>query len=69
MFAQIFDEVEKRRQISKAMIYPFMQSLREAPLPSPGNTVTVSSFIPDAGTEVRFSLTSVHTFAAQQRYR
>uniref|UniRef100_A0A8C1Z7J7 DENN/MADD domain containing 2Db n=1 Tax=Cyprinus carpio TaxID=7962 RepID=A0A8C1Z7J7_CYPCA len=48
----IFDEVEKRRQISKAMIYPFMQSLREAPLPSPGNTVTVSSFIPDAGTEI-----------------
>uniref|UniRef100_A0A8C1P0T8 DENN/MADD domain containing 2Db n=1 Tax=Cyprinus carpio TaxID=7962 RepID=A0A8C1P0T8_CYPCA len=44
--------MKKRRQISKAMIYPFMQSLREAPLPSPGNTVTVSSFIPDAGTEV-----------------
>ncbi|KTG06577.1 hypothetical protein cypCar_00040712 [Cyprinus carpio] len=34
------------------MIYPFMQSLREAPLPSPGNTVTVTSFIPDAGTEI-----------------
>uniref|UniRef100_A0A8C1P2W7 DENN/MADD domain containing 2Db n=1 Tax=Cyprinus carpio TaxID=7962 RepID=A0A8C1P2W7_CYPCA len=52
LFSKIFDEVEKRRQISKAMIYPFMQSLREAPLPSPGNTVTVSSFIPDAGTEI-----------------
>lgn len=52
LFSKIFDEVEKRRQISKAMIYPFMQSLREAPLPSPGNTVTVTSFIPDAGTEI-----------------
>uniref|UniRef100_A0A673I6K2 DENN domain-containing protein 2D-like n=1 Tax=Sinocyclocheilus rhinocerous TaxID=307959 RepID=A0A673I6K2_9TELE len=52
LFSKIFDEVEKRRQISKAMIYPFMQSLREAPLPSPGNTVTVSSFIPDAGTQI-----------------
>uniref|UniRef100_A0A672L2X7 DENN domain-containing protein 2D-like n=1 Tax=Sinocyclocheilus grahami TaxID=75366 RepID=A0A672L2X7_SINGR len=52
LFSKIFDEVEKRRQISKAMIYPFMQSLREAPLPSPGNTVTISSFIPDAGTEI-----------------
>ncbi|XP_052395062.1 DENN domain-containing protein 2D-like [Carassius gibelio] len=52
LFSKIFDEVEKRRQISKAMIYPFMQSLREAPLPSPGNTVTIRSFIPDAGTEI-----------------
>ncbi|RXN05651.1 DENN domain-containing 2D-like protein [Labeo rohita] len=52
LFSKIFDEVEKRRQISKAMIYPFMQSLREAPLPAPGNTVTISSFIPDAGTEI-----------------
>ncbi|XP_016114452.1 DENN domain-containing protein 2D-like [Sinocyclocheilus grahami] len=52
LFSKIFDEVEKRRQISKAMIYPFMQSLREAPLPSPGNTVSISSFIPDAGTEI-----------------
>ncbi|XP_042604871.1 DENN/MADD domain containing 2Db [Cyprinus carpio] len=45
LFSKIFDEVEKRRQISKAMIYPFMQSLAE-------NTVTVTSFIPDAGTEI-----------------
>ncbi|KAK2906524.1 hypothetical protein Q8A67_005509 [Cirrhinus molitorella] len=52
LFSKIFDEVEKRRQISKAMIYPFMQSLREAPLPAPGNTVKISSFIPDAGTEI-----------------
>ncbi|XP_051764203.1 DENN/MADD domain containing 2Db [Ctenopharyngodon idella] len=52
LFSKIFDEVEKRRQISKAMIYPFMQSLREAPLPAPGNTVKISSFIPEAGTEI-----------------
>lgn len=49
---QIFDEVEKRRQISKAMIYPFMQKLREAPFPAPGNTVEIKSFIPESGTEI-----------------
>lgn len=53
MCAQIFDEVEKRRQISMAMIYPFMQKLREAPFPAPGNTVEIKSFIPESGTEVR----------------
>ncbi|XP_063065175.1 DENN domain-containing protein 2D-like isoform X2 [Engraulis encrasicolus] len=52
LFSKIFDEVEKRRQISMAMIYPFMQSLREAPFPAPGNTVKIKSFIPDAGTEM-----------------
>ncbi|XP_053536493.1 DENN/MADD domain containing 2Da isoform X3 [Ictalurus punctatus] len=52
LFSKIFDEVEKRRQISMAMIYPFMQSLREAPFPAPGNTVQIKSFIPDAGTEL-----------------
>ncbi|XP_065099242.1 DENN/MADD domain containing 2Db isoform X1 [Paramisgurnus dabryanus] len=52
LFSKIFDEVEKRRQISKAMIYPFMQSLRESPLPAPGNTVKITSFIPEYGTEV-----------------
>ncbi|XP_062396923.1 DENN domain-containing protein 2D-like isoform X2 [Sardina pilchardus] len=52
LFSKIFDEVEKRRQISKAMVYPFMQSLREAPFPAPGNTVNIKSFIPDAGTEI-----------------
>ncbi|XP_035378018.1 DENN/MADD domain containing 2Da isoform X2 [Electrophorus electricus] len=51
LFSKIFDEVEKRRQISMAMIYPFMQSLREAPFPAPGNTVKIKSFIPDSGTE------------------
>lgn len=35
-----------------AMIYPFMQSLREAPFPAPGNTVNIKSFIPESGTEV-----------------
>ncbi|XP_041083595.1 DENN domain-containing protein 2D-like isoform X2 [Polyodon spathula] len=48
----IFDEVEKRRQIAPAMIYPFMQSLRESPFPAPGHTVKVKSFIPDSGTEI-----------------
>lgn len=49
---QILDEVEKRRQISMAVIYPFMQGLRESPFPAPGKTVTIKSFIPDSGTEV-----------------
>uniref|UniRef100_A0A4W4G9W5 UDENN domain-containing protein n=1 Tax=Electrophorus electricus TaxID=8005 RepID=A0A4W4G9W5_ELEEL len=52
LFSKIFDEVEKRGQISKAMIYPFMQSLREAPFPAPGNTVRIKSFIPESGTEI-----------------
>lgn len=49
---QILDEVEKRRQISMAVIYPFMQGLRESPFPAPGKTVTIKSFIPESGTEV-----------------
>uniref|UniRef100_A0ACB8F6V8 DENN domain-containing protein 2D n=1 Tax=Sphaerodactylus townsendi TaxID=933632 RepID=A0ACB8F6V8_9SAUR len=48
----ILDEVEKRRQISAAVIYPFMQGLRESPFPAPGKTVTIKSFIPDSGTEL-----------------
>lgn len=52
LFSKIFDEVEKRRAISMAMIYPFMQKLREAPFPAPGNTVEVKSFIPESGTEI-----------------
>uniref|UniRef100_A0A3Q3X739 UDENN domain-containing protein n=1 Tax=Mola mola TaxID=94237 RepID=A0A3Q3X739_MOLML len=43
LFSKIFDEVEKRRQISMAMIYPFMQKLREAPFPAPGNTVEINT--------------------------
>ncbi|XP_055021605.1 DENN domain-containing protein 2D isoform X2 [Boleophthalmus pectinirostris] len=52
LFSKIFDEVEKRRQISMAMIYPFMQKLREAAFPAPGNTVEIKSFIPESGTEI-----------------
>ncbi|KAM6929953.1 DENN/MADD domain containing 2Da isoform 2-T2 [Lycodopsis pacificus] len=52
LFSKIFDEVEKRRQISMAMIYPFMQKLREAPFPAPGHTVEIKSFIPESGTEI-----------------
>ncbi|XP_048879865.1 DENN domain-containing protein 2D-like isoform X2 [Brienomyrus brachyistius] len=51
LFSKIFDEVEKRRQKSMAMIYPFMQSLREAQFPAPGQTVRIKSFIPESGTE------------------
>ncbi|XP_029975688.1 DENN domain-containing protein 2D isoform X2 [Salarias fasciatus] len=52
LFSKIFDEVEKRRQISMAMIYPFMQKLREATFPAPGHTVEIKSFIPESGTEI-----------------
>ncbi|XP_010604345.1 DENN domain-containing protein 2D [Fukomys damarensis] len=51
LFSKILDEVEKRHQISMAVIYPFMQGLREAAFPAPGKTVTLKSFIPDSGTE------------------
>ncbi|XP_032157465.1 DENN domain-containing protein 2D isoform X3 [Mustela erminea] len=51
LFSKILDEVEKRDQISMAVIYPFMQGLREAAFPAPGKTVTLKSFIPDSGTE------------------
>ncbi|NXT84012.1 DEN2D protein, partial [Zapornia atra] len=52
LFSKILDEVEKRRQISMAVIYPFMQGLRESPFPAPGRTVTIKSFIPESGTEL-----------------
>ncbi|XP_055510722.1 DENN domain-containing protein 2D-like isoform X2 [Leucoraja erinacea] len=51
LFSKILDEVEKRRQICMAVIYPFMQGLREAAFPAPGKTVCVKSFIPGSGTE------------------
>uniref|UniRef100_I3MGM7 DENN domain containing 2D n=1 Tax=Ictidomys tridecemlineatus TaxID=43179 RepID=I3MGM7_ICTTR len=51
LFSKILDEVEKRHHISMAVIYPFMQGLREAAFPAPGKTVTLKSFIPDSGTE------------------
>ncbi|PKU35294.1 hypothetical protein llap_14404 [Limosa lapponica baueri] len=53
LFSKILDEVEKRRQISMAVIYPFMQGLRESPFPAPGKTVTIKSFIPESGTELQ----------------
>ncbi|XP_059806479.1 DENN domain-containing protein 2D-like isoform X2 [Hypanus sabinus] len=52
LFSKILDEVEKRRQICMAVIYPFMQGLREATFPAPGKTVRVKSFIPESGTEI-----------------
>ncbi|XP_063284376.1 DENN domain-containing protein 2D [Pelobates fuscus] len=52
LFARILEEVEKRRQIATAVIYPFMQGLREANFPAPGKTVKIKSFIPDSGTEI-----------------
>ncbi|XP_040472886.1 DENN domain-containing protein 2D [Falco naumanni] len=52
LFSKILDEVEKRRQISMAVIYPFMQGLRESPFPAPGKSVTIKSFIPESGTEL-----------------
>uniref|UniRef100_H3AXF0 DENN domain containing 2D n=1 Tax=Latimeria chalumnae TaxID=7897 RepID=H3AXF0_LATCH len=52
LFSKILDEVEKRRQIATAVIYPFMQGLRESAFPAPGKTVRVKSFIPESGTEI-----------------
>ncbi|KAM8930501.1 DENN domain-containing protein 2D [Pelodytes ibericus] len=52
LFAKILEEVEKRRQISTAVIYPFMQGLREATFPAPGKTVKIKSYIPGSGTEI-----------------
>lgn len=49
---QILEEVERRREISPALVYPFMRSVMEAPFPAPGRTVTVKSFLPGTGNEV-----------------
>jgi hypothetical protein len=49
---QILDEVEKRREMSPALVYPFMRSVMEAPFPAPGRTITVKSYLPGAGDEV-----------------
>lgn len=49
---QILEEVEKRREISPALVYPFMRSVMEAPFPAPGRTVTIKSFLPGSGNEV-----------------
>ncbi|XP_031421753.1 DENN domain-containing protein 2C isoform X2 [Clupea harengus] len=52
LFAKILEEVERRREISPALVYPFMRSVMEAPFPAPGRTITVKSFLPGSGSEV-----------------
>ncbi|XP_038579264.1 DENN domain-containing protein 2C isoform X2 [Micropterus salmoides] len=52
LFAKILEEVERRREISPALVYPFMRSVMEAPFPAPGRTVTVKSFLPGCGNEL-----------------
>ncbi|KAM6399025.1 DENN domain-containing protein 2C [Rhynochetos jubatus] len=52
LFSKILDEVEKRREMSPALVHPFMCSVMEAPFPAPGRTITVRSFLPGAGNEV-----------------
>uniref|UniRef100_A0A8C0WYF4 UDENN domain-containing protein n=1 Tax=Castor canadensis TaxID=51338 RepID=A0A8C0WYF4_CASCN len=49
LFSKILDEVEKRREMSPALVYPFMRSVIEAPFPAPGHTITVKSHLPGAG--------------------
>ncbi|KAF7650447.1 hypothetical protein LDENG_00125870 [Lucifuga dentata] len=51
LFAKILEEVERRREISPALVYPFMRSVMEAPFPAPGLTVTIKSFLPGSGNE------------------
>ncbi|XP_040975796.1 DENN domain-containing protein 2C isoform X3 [Aquila chrysaetos chrysaetos] len=52
LFSKILDEVEKRREMSPALVHPFMRSVMEAPFPAPGRMITVRSFLPGAGHEV-----------------
>ncbi|XP_030641059.1 DENN domain-containing protein 2C [Chanos chanos] len=52
LFAKILEEVERRREISPALVSPFMRSVMEAPFPAPGRTITVKSFLPGTGNEV-----------------
>lgn len=52
LYVQILEEVERRREISPALVYPFMRSVMEAPFPAPGRTVTIKSFLPGSGNEV-----------------
>ncbi|EHB14548.1 DENN domain-containing protein 2C [Heterocephalus glaber] len=49
LFSKILDEVEKRREMSPALVYPFMGSVMETPFPAPGCTITVKSYLPGAG--------------------
>ncbi|XP_024149474.1 DENN domain-containing protein 2C [Oryzias melastigma] len=57
LFAKILEEVEKRREISPALVHPFMRSVMESPFPAPGRTVTVKSFLPDSGKDGNEALT------------
>uniref|UniRef100_A0A671MWG3 DENN domain-containing protein 2C-like n=1 Tax=Sinocyclocheilus anshuiensis TaxID=1608454 RepID=A0A671MWG3_9TELE len=52
LFSKILEEVERRREISPALVHPFMHSVMEAPFPAPGRTITVKSFLPGSGNEV-----------------
>ncbi|XP_073523237.1 DENN domain-containing protein 2C isoform X1 [Phyllobates terribilis] len=52
LFSKILDEVEKRREMSTALVSPFMRSVMDAPFPAPGRTITVKSFLPGSGNEV-----------------
>ncbi|XP_068190891.1 DENN domain-containing protein 2C [Antennarius striatus] len=51
LFTKILEEIERRREVSPALVYPFMRSVMEAPFPAPGRTVTVRSFLPGSGNE------------------
>lgn len=52
LFSKILDEVERRRGISAALVYPFMRGLMESPFPAPGKTIKVKTFLPGSGNEV-----------------
>ncbi|KAM5246968.1 DENN domain-containing protein 2B isoform 1-T1 [Ctenodactylus gundi] len=52
LFSKVLDEVERRRGISAALVYPFMRGLMESPFPAPGKTIKVKTFLPGAGNEV-----------------
>lgn len=57
---QILDEVERRRGVSAALVYPFMRSLMESPFPAPGKIIKVKTFLPGAGNEVRAADTEIN---------
>uniref|UniRef100_A0A3B4VMR0 DENN domain containing 2B n=1 Tax=Seriola dumerili TaxID=41447 RepID=A0A3B4VMR0_SERDU len=60
LFSTILDEVERRRGISAALVYPFMRSLMESPFPAPGKIIKVKTFLPGAGNEVRTLIRSAN---------
>uniref|UniRef100_A0A8C4NBQ8 DENN/MADD domain containing 2Da n=1 Tax=Eptatretus burgeri TaxID=7764 RepID=A0A8C4NBQ8_EPTBU len=51
LFAKVLEEVERRRQICFAMVYPFVQSLKDSVCPEPGHSLRIKSFIPSQGTQ------------------